>query len=97
MENIVTVYETFLAYYSVGYILLYLILAILSWIAIRRYFQSKYFLPKEILIKSNTVGVSIIAPAFNEDVTIVYNVKSLLSQEYLNLRWLLMMEVQILL
>jgi glycosyltransferase involved in cell wall biosynthesis len=35
------------------------------------------------LIKSNhTVGVSIIAPAFNEDVTIVYNVKSLLSQEY---------------
>jgi hypothetical protein len=52
MENIVTVYETFLAYYSVGYILLYLIL-ILSWIAIRRYFQSKYFLPKEILIKSN--------------------------------------------
>jgi glycosyltransferase involved in cell wall biosynthesis len=49
----------------------------------KRYFQSKYFLPKEILIKSNhTVGVSIIAPAFNEDVTIVYNVKSLLSQEY---------------
>jgi hypothetical protein len=89
MENIITIYETFLAYYSVGYILLYLILAILSWIAIRRYFQSKYFLPKEILIKSNhTVGVSIIAPAFNEDVTIVYNVKSFFLKNTLNLRWL---------
>jgi hypothetical protein len=79
MENI-TIYESFLTYYSVGYILLYLILGILSWI--RRSFQSKYFLPKDVLIKSNhTVGVSI-APAFNEDMTIVYNVKSLLSQEY---------------
>jgi hypothetical protein len=54
---------------------------ILSWIAIRRYFQSKYFLPKDVLIKSNhTVGVSIIAPAFNEAMTIVYNVKSSFSR-----------------
>lgn len=83
MENIIRTYETFLAYYSISYILIYLFLAILSWIAIRTYFQSKYFLLKEVLIKSNhTVGVSIVAPAFNEAVTIVYNVKSLLSQEY---------------
>nr|WP_315251436.1 glycosyltransferase [uncultured Flavobacterium sp.] len=38
---------------------------------------------KEVLVKSNhTIGVSLIAPAFNEATTIVYNVKSLLFQEY---------------
>jgi cellulose synthase/poly-beta-1,6-N-acetylglucosamine synthase-like glycosyltransferase len=58
-------------------------LAILSWTAIKKYYKSKYFLLKEVLIKSNhTIGVSVVAPAFNEAVTIVYNVKSLLFQEY---------------
>jgi cellulose synthase/poly-beta-1,6-N-acetylglucosamine synthase-like glycosyltransferase len=71
------------AYYSISYIILYLFLAILSWIAIKRYYNSKFFLLKEVLVKSNhTVGVSIVAPAFNEETTIVYNVKSLLFQEY---------------
>jgi cellulose synthase/poly-beta-1,6-N-acetylglucosamine synthase-like glycosyltransferase len=65
------------------YIIFYLILAILSWIAIKKYYKSKYFLLKEILVKSNhAIGVSIVAPAFNEETTIVYNVKSLLFQEY---------------
>lgn len=58
-------------------------MAILSWTAIKKYYKSKYFLLKEVLIKSNhTIGVSVVAPAFNEAVTIVYNVKSLLFQEY---------------
>jgi len=36
-----------------------------------------------VIIKSNnSLGVSIIAPAFNEGLTIISNVKSLLSQEY---------------
>jgi cellulose synthase/poly-beta-1,6-N-acetylglucosamine synthase-like glycosyltransferase len=83
LENIIKTYETYIAYYSVSYILFYLILAILSWTAIKKYYKSKYFLLKEILVKSNhTVGVSIVAPAFNEATTIVYNVKSLLFQEY---------------
>jgi hypothetical protein len=42
-----TIYETFLAYYSVGYILLYLILAILSWIAIKGIFNLNIFFYKE--------------------------------------------------
>lgn len=76
-------YETLVAYYSISYIVLYLLLAVLSWIAIRRYYNSKYFLLKEVLVKSNhIVGVSIVAPAFNEEATIVYNIKSLLFQEY---------------
>lgn len=83
LENIIKTYETYIAYYSISYIVFYLVLAILSWTAIKKYYKSKYFLLKEILVKSNhTVGVSIVAPAFNEATTIVYNVKSLLFQEY---------------
>jgi cellulose synthase/poly-beta-1,6-N-acetylglucosamine synthase-like glycosyltransferase len=60
-----------------------LILAVYSYVGILNYYNNKYFLHKDILIKSNhTLGVSIIAPAFNESATIVYNVKSLLSQDY---------------
>lgn len=83
LEHIINIYEDFIAYFSLSYILFYLVLAVLSWIAIKKYYKSKYFLLKEILVKSNhTLGVSIIAPAFNEANTIVYNVKSLLFQEY---------------
>jgi cellulose synthase/poly-beta-1,6-N-acetylglucosamine synthase-like glycosyltransferase len=40
-------------------------------------------LHKDVIIKSNNaIGVSIIAPAYNEGLTIVSNAKSLLSQEY---------------
>ena len=83
LKNIIRTYEIFISYYSVSYIIFYLLLAILSWVAIKRHYKSKYFLLKEILVKSNhVVGVSIVAPAFNEETTIVYNVKSLLFQEY---------------
>ncbi len=83
LETIIKDFEIFTAYYSVSYILIYVTLSILSFLAIKNYYNSKYFLHKDILIKSNhTLGVSIIAPAFNESNTIVENVKSLLSQEY---------------
>lgn len=83
LENIIKNYEIYISYYSISYIIFYLLLAILSWTAIKKYYKSKYFLLKEILVKSNhAIGVSIIAPAFNEEATIVYNVKSLLFQEY---------------
>lgn len=83
LEFFIKHYETFAAYYSISYVVLYLLLALLSYLAIKKYYNSKYYLHKGVLVKSNhTVGVSIIAPAFNESATIVYNVKSLLSQEY---------------
>ena len=83
LENIIRKFEIFSAFYSVSYILIYLILALLSYLAIKNYYNSKYYLHKDILIKSNhTLGVSVIAPAYNEVATIVYNVKSLLSQDY---------------
>ena len=83
LENIIRKFEIFSAFYSVSYILIYLTLALLSYLAIKNYYNSKYYLHKDVLIKSNhTLGVSVIAPAYNEAATIVYNVKSLLSQDY---------------
>ena len=58
-------------------------LGILSYLEIKKYYANSAFLNTEVLIKSNnTIGVSIIAPAFNEGISIVENVKSLLSLEY---------------
>ncbi len=85
-----SLYETILDFlefiggiFSAVYLLAYLILGILAFISLKEFYRSKYFLRKTILTKSNqAVGVSIVAPAYNESVTIVSNVKSLLSQEY---------------
>lgn len=83
IHNIINYFEIFTAFYSFSYVGIYFTLSILSYLAIKNYHNSKYFLHKDILIKSNhSTGVSIIAPAFNEGTTIVYNVKSLLAQEY---------------
>jgi cellulose synthase/poly-beta-1,6-N-acetylglucosamine synthase-like glycosyltransferase len=83
LENILSFFVSFSGYYSFVYIVTYFILAVLSFMAIKEYHNSKYFLRNDVLIKSNhAIGVSIVAPAYNEAKTIVYNVKSLLSQEY---------------
>jgi cellulose synthase/poly-beta-1,6-N-acetylglucosamine synthase-like glycosyltransferase len=60
-----------------------MILAFLCYNGIKNYYNSKYFLHVGVLKKSNHArGVSIIAPAFNEENTVVYNIKSLMLQEY---------------
>lgn len=83
IESFIKNYELFAAYYSISYVTIYVILAVFSYLAIKKYYNSKYFLHKDVLIKSNhTIGVSVIAPAFNESATIVFNVKSLLAQVY---------------
>ena len=83
LESIVKSSEIFFGSYSIFYILVYIILAVSSFFEIKKYYINKYFLHKDVIIKSNNaIGVSIIAPAFNEGLTIISNVKSLLSQEY---------------
>ena len=83
LEQIIHASEYFFGAYSIIYILIYTILAVFSFKQIKKYYDSKNFLHNDVLIRSNdTIGVSIVAPAFNEGVTIVYNVKSLLLQEY---------------
>ncbi len=77
------IYEWFIAGYASFYVISYLIFAFLSYYAIRRYVLMKHYINEEVLLKSNeALGVSIVAPAFNEGATIVHNVKSLLSLTY---------------
>ena len=83
LEKVIDGFELFGAFYSAAYLIVYAILGILAYRALTEYYHSKHFLHRQVLIRSNhTLGVSIVAPAYNESLTIVYNVKSLLSQEY---------------
>ena len=76
-------YEVFVAFFSITYILFYIVLSILSYTAILSYLRYQKYINDEIIIRSNHIlGVSVVAPAFNEGVNIVYNVKSLLSLTY---------------
>src|SRR6478752_57028 len=76
-------YAIFAGIFSIAYILFYVFLAIMSYLAIIRHVKYQRYLEEEVLLRSNHIlGVSIVAPAFNEGVNIVYNVKSLLSLTY---------------
>ncbi|RKR08431.1 cellulose synthase/poly-beta-1,6-N-acetylglucosamine synthase-like glycosyltransferase [Flavobacterium sp. 90] len=80
---LIRVYDIFVACFSIGYISFYIFLSILSYWAIIKHLKYQKYLEEEVLIRSNHIlGVSIVAPAFNEGVNIVYNVKSLLSLTY---------------
>lgn len=83
LDTILNIYGYFVVMFSFTYITCYCILAILSYYAIKKHLNTKYFIPNNVIIKSNYIpGVSVIAPAFNEGPTVVYNVKSLLSLTY---------------
>lgn len=82
-SQIVHWYEIFISFFSLTYILLYVVLSILSYFAILKHLRYQKYISEDILTRSNhLLGVSIVAPAFNEGVNIVYNVKSLLSLTY---------------
>ncbi len=81
--NFLDIYEWFIVGYASFYVISYLVFAFLSYVAIRKYVLMKHYINEDILLKSNeAIGVSIVAPAFNEGATIVHNVKSLLSLSY---------------
>ena len=83
LDNILKTYATFIGIFSFTYVVCYSILALLSYYAIKKYLNTKHFIPNNVIIKSNYIpGVSVVAPAFNEGATVVYNVKSLLSLTY---------------
>jgi len=66
-------YEIFIALFSLSYVVFYFILAILSYIAIAKHVHNKKLLEDDIVTRSNYMpGVSVVAPAFNEGVNIVY-------------------------
>ena len=71
--------------YAVSIALSYLILAVISTLEMRRYMKKNYFVDyKYILSSPFAPGISLIAPAYNEGLTIIDNVKSLLSIMYNN-------------
>ena len=83
INDILSIYGVFISIFSITYIISYCILAGLSYYAIKQSLNTKHFIPNNVIIKSNYIpGVSILAPAFNEGVTVVNNVKSLLSLTY---------------
>lgn len=79
-------YETAVFYYAVIIMSCYILLAFISLIAVKRYVHKNTFTNYQSLVTSTiTPGVSILAPAYNEGVTIVENIRSLLSIHYPNL------------
>ena len=63
----------------------YILLALVSAIALRRYLRKNSYVDyNTILLAPLTPSVSIIAPAFNEEKTIVDNIRALLSLYYNN-------------
>lgn len=83
-EFIISFYGHTIFIYSLGLIISYVILMWLAEISILRSKRNNLETYAKDLIKRSpyTPGVSIVAPAYNEELTIVENVNSLLAQDY---------------
>lgn len=83
LESITYYYEYFIFYYASTMIFSYLFLGTISIINLIRYKSYNSDKDDDVLMKSPLVpGISVIAPAYNEEKTIIENVKSLLTLEY---------------
>jgi cellulose synthase/poly-beta-1,6-N-acetylglucosamine synthase-like glycosyltransferase len=83
LENIRIFYEYFVFFYATSIFFSYIFLGILSFIAILRYKGYNSDLDDNTIMASPlTPGISVVAPAFNESVTIITNVRSLLTLNY---------------
>ncbi len=82
-ETIGDFYQHGVFVYGTSLLFAYGLLAIMSLISIRRYMRKNAVADLNILVESPLApGISVIAPAFNESVTIVQNVRSLLTFNY---------------
>lgn len=82
-EIITNFYENAVFVYGVTLLIIYGLLAIMSLISILIYIKKlDYFDFNGIVSSPLTPGISIIAPAYNEGLTIIANVKSLLTLNY---------------
>lgn len=76
-------FNYYLAYYSITINGIYFLLLIMSFYQVNRQFKTWKMKPKTMLFKNKMLpSISIIAPAFNEELTILENVNSLLNLEY---------------
>lgn len=83
IEQIRTFYEYFVFFYGTSLFISYLLLAIFSFLAISKYKGYNNDLDDNVLMSSPlTPGISVVAPAYNEEKTIIVNVRSLLTLNY---------------
>jgi cellulose synthase/poly-beta-1,6-N-acetylglucosamine synthase-like glycosyltransferase len=85
VQIIMSIIHYFFVIFSIVAIASYVILAIISAIETIEYVKKNSFVNyKEILTSTFSPSISIIAPAYNESLNIVENVRSLLSSHYVN-------------
>ncbi|MFB6457382.1 glycosyltransferase [Chitinophaga sp. Hz27] len=84
-ETLVKIYESSIFVYGLTLLVVYAMLALLSIIAIRRYLSRTKQSQLDTLASSPLApGITILAPAYNEGLTIIANVRSLLTLNYPN-------------
>ncbi len=77
--------ENFILYYALSIFSVYFILAVISAFVLRRFYSTaKISSNTEVLSSPFAPNISILAPAFNESLNIVENVKALLALYYTN-------------
>jgi cellulose synthase/poly-beta-1,6-N-acetylglucosamine synthase-like glycosyltransferase len=82
-EIIASLYESMLFIYGVILLAIYGILAIMSYIAIRRFVKkNKYFDYGTLVSSPLTPGVSLIVPIYNKSQNLISNVRALLNLNY---------------
>lgn len=85
MEIFKTIFETFILYYTISIFSIYIFLAIVSAIELHRSFYSAKITNYDAIISSPFAPmITVIAPAYNESLTIVENIKALLALYYPN-------------
>lgn len=78
-------FEASVFVYGVALLLIYAMLAILSFVNIRLFLRKESYTDYKVIVGSPLApGISVIAPAFNEGLTIISNVRSLLTFDYPN-------------
>lgn len=83
IESLIKVFSVFFFVYACLLLLMYLLTGFLSIIELRNYKnKNKYVDYKSMLTFESLPTVSIIAPAYNEEKTIIDNIKCLLSMQY---------------
>lgn len=83
LDHVGSFFEGAVFVYGMTMLAAYALLAILSYIAVTRFRKKEQYTDYNKLTSSDLApGISIIAPAFNESVTIIQNVRSLLTLNY---------------
>ncbi|MHC5363177.1 glycosyltransferase family 2 protein [Myroides sp. LJL110] len=86
MDILFTIYQYLIYFYACSVTVIYLGLAITGYFNIQRH-KSRYTTKEEVKLKQHpeiAPAISVVAPAYNEEVIIIENVNSLLSLDYPN-------------